>query len=116
MASSGSDAAARTARLVAAKWTLLIISHLARGPMRFHELQRGLPGISPKTLSDRLHQLDALGIVSRRVYPEVPPRVEYNLTEKGRALLPLLNSLQQYGQRWLTLPQVGERDNPPGRD
>lgn len=101
MASSGNDAAARTARLVAAKWTLLIISNLAKGPMRFHELQRNLRGISPKTLSDRLHQLDALGIVSRRVYAEVPPRVEYSLTEKGRALLPLVNSLQQYGQQWL---------------
>jgi len=106
MTASGSDAAhseaaARTARLVAAKWTLLIIGHLARGPLRFHELQRNLPGISPKTLSDRLHQLDSLGIVSRRVYAEVPPRVVYSLTEKGRALLPLVNSLEQYGQQWL---------------
>ncbi|MDI6823006.1 MAG: helix-turn-helix domain-containing protein [Bacillota bacterium] len=106
MTPSGSDpaqseAAARTARLVAAKWTLLIIGHLARGPLRFHELQRNLPGISPKTLSDRLHQLDSLGIVSRHVYAEVPPRVEYSLTEKGRALLPLVNSLEQYGQQWL---------------
>ncbi|MDI6894450.1 MAG: helix-turn-helix domain-containing protein [Bacillota bacterium] len=99
--SAQSDAAARTARLVAAKWTLLIISHLARGPMRFHELQRNLSGISPKTLSDRLHQLDGLGIISRHVYAEVPPRVEYRLTEKGRALLPLVNFLGQYGQRWL---------------
>ncbi|HHY94477.1 MAG TPA: helix-turn-helix transcriptional regulator, partial [Firmicutes bacterium] len=93
---------ALTARLVAAKWTLLVLSHLAAAPKRFHELQRLLPGISPKTLSDRLHQLATLGIVSRHVYAEVPPRVEYALTDKGKALLPLVDSLSQYGEQWLS--------------
>src|SRR6478752_4436827 len=77
---------ARTARIVSGKWTLLIIRDLTTGTQRFSELERSLEGISPKTLSERLSTLERMGIVSRQTYAEVPPRVEYSLTEKGQAM------------------------------
>jgi DNA-binding HxlR family transcriptional regulator len=92
---------ARTARIIGSKWTLLIIRDLATGPRRFGELQRGLPGISPRTLSDRLRSLEAWGLVRRQTFAEVPPRVEYSLTDKGAALLSLVNLMRDYGTQWL---------------
>ena len=73
-----------TAEIISGKWTLLVIRDLAAGCSRFCELERSLEGISPRTLSLRLRALEAEGIVERRTYPEVPPRVEYTLTAKGR--------------------------------
>jgi DNA-binding HxlR family transcriptional regulator len=90
-----------TADLVCAKWTILVIRDLAEGCSRFCELERSLQGISPRTLSLRLRALEEARIVERRTYPEVPPRVEYELTEKGRALLPLIDDMRQYGREWL---------------
>jgi DNA-binding HxlR family transcriptional regulator len=90
-----------TADLVCAKWTILVIRDLAGGCSRFCELERSLAGISPRTLSLRLRALEEEGIVERRTYPEVPPRVEYELTDKGRALLPLIDDMRQYGREWL---------------
>ncbi len=90
-----------TAALVAGKWTILIIRDLAEGRSRFCELERSLEGISPRTLSLRLHALEEEGIVRRQTYPEVPPRVEYTLTEKGRALAPLIEDMRAYGRNWL---------------
>jgi DNA-binding HxlR family transcriptional regulator len=90
-----------TADLVCAKWTLLVIRDLAEGRSRFCELERSLSGISPRTLSLRLRALEEEGVVDRRTYPEVPPRVEYELTEKGRALLPLIEDMRRYGREWL---------------
>ncbi len=90
-----------TAELVCAKWTILVIRDLAEGRSRFCELERSLEGISPRTLSLRLRALEEEGIVERRTYPEVPPRVEYELTEKGRALLPLIEDMRRYGREWL---------------
>ena len=90
-----------TADLVCAKWTILVIRDLAGGCSRFCELERSLAGISPRTLSLRLRALEEEGIVDRRTYPEVPPRVEYALTEKGRALVPLIEDMRAYGRRWL---------------
>ena len=78
-----------------------MIRDLADGRQRFCELERSLEGISPRTLSLRLRALEEHGIVERRTYPEVPPRVEYGLTEKGRALVPLIEDMRTYGQRWL---------------
>jgi DNA-binding HxlR family transcriptional regulator len=92
----------RTAEVVCGKWTLLIIRDLAEGRSRFCELERSLAGISPRTLSLRLRALEEEGIVKRRTYPEVPPRVEYALTEKGRALIPLVEDMRTYGRRWLS--------------
>ena len=77
-----------TADIVCGKWTILVIRDLADGRTRFCELERSLAGISPRTLSLRLRALEEEGIVERHTFPEVPPRVEYSLTEKGRALLP----------------------------
>ena len=77
----------RTAEIVCGKWTLLVIRDLAEGRSRFCELERSLAGISPRTLSLRLRALEEEGIVERQTFPEVPPRVEYVLTAKGRALV-----------------------------
>jgi DNA-binding HxlR family transcriptional regulator len=98
----------RTAEIVCAKWTMLVIRDLAEGRTRFCELERSLAGISPRTLSLRLRALEEGGIVERQTYPEVPPRVEYALTVKGRALLPIIEDMRTYGSQWLavdTAPQ-----------
>jgi DNA-binding HxlR family transcriptional regulator len=92
---------ARTAEIVSGKWTLLIIRDLATGTKRFSELERSLHGISPKTLSERLSTLEAEGILSRQMYAEVPPKVEYTLTAKGRALESVIESMREFGKRWL---------------
>jgi DNA-binding HxlR family transcriptional regulator len=91
----------RTAEVVCGKWTLLVIRDLAGGSSRFCELERSLEGISPRTLSLRLRALEEEGVVERHTFPEVPPRVEYALTEKGRALVPLIEDMRRYGKRWL---------------
>jgi len=91
----------RTAEIVCGKWTLLVIRDLADGRSRFCELERSLAGISPRTLSLRLRALEEEGIVERQTFPEVPPRVEYILTDKGRALVPLIESMRAYGREWL---------------
>lgn len=91
----------KTAEIVCAKWTLLLIRDLSEGCSRFCELERSLQGISPRTLSLRLRALEEEGIVERDTYPEVPPRVEYVLTEKGLALLPIIDDMREYGDRWL---------------
>ncbi len=98
---------ARTARIVSGKWTLLIIRDLTTGTKRFSELERSLDGISPKTLSERLTALECAGVLSRRTYAEVPPKVEYSLTEKGQALASLIDAMREYGNRWL-----GDCDDP----
>jgi DNA-binding HxlR family transcriptional regulator len=90
-----------TAEVVCGKWTLLLIRDLAYGSSRFCELERSLEGISPRTLSLRLRALEEEGIVERHTYPEVPPRVEYALTQKGEALVPLIDDMRKYGTRWL---------------
>ena len=91
----------RTAEIVCGKWTLLVIRDLAEGRSRFCELERSLQGISPRTLSLRLRALEEEGIVERQTFPEVPPRVEYALTDKGRALVPLIEDMRAYGLQWL---------------
>ena len=90
-----------TAEVICSKWTVLIIRDLGEGRSRFCELERSLAGISPRTLSLRLRALEEEGIVERRTYPEVPPRVEYALTEKGRALEPVIEDMRRYGREWL---------------
>jgi DNA-binding HxlR family transcriptional regulator len=86
---------------VCGKWTLLVIRDLAEGRSRFCELERSLQGISPRTLSLRLRALEEEGVVERQTFPEVPPRVEYALTDKGRALVPLIEDMRAYGLQWL---------------
>jgi DNA-binding HxlR family transcriptional regulator len=90
-----------TARIVSGKWTLLVLRDLAAGTCRFGELERSLTGISPRTLSQRLRTLEEEGVIERRQYAEMPPRVDYRLTPKGRALVPLIVAMRAYGDRWL---------------
>ena len=78
-----------------------MIRDLADGRSRFCELERSLAGISPRTLSLRLRALEEEGVVARQTFPEVPPRVEYALTEKGQALIPIIESMRAYGTEWL---------------
>jgi DNA-binding HxlR family transcriptional regulator len=92
---------ARTAKIISGKWTLLIIRDLASGVKRFNQLERSLQGISPKTLSERLRSLEEEGIILRQTFAEVPPRVEYSLTEKGHDLVDVVTCMRCYGNRWL---------------
>jgi DNA-binding HxlR family transcriptional regulator len=94
------------AEILSGKWTILLIRDLADGRTRFSELERSLEGISPRTLSLRLRALEEHGIVERKTFPEVPPRVEYSLTEKGRALVPIIDDMRTYGREWLDAPAV----------
>jgi DNA-binding HxlR family transcriptional regulator len=91
---------AAAAALLGDTWTLLLVRDLAGGPRRFGQLQAST-GISPRVLTDRLHALVERGVMTRRMYPEIPPRVEYALTEKGRDILPIIDALRTYGERWL---------------
>jgi DNA-binding HxlR family transcriptional regulator len=91
---------ARAARLFGDHWTLLLIRDLASGCRRFQQLQLST-GISPGVLSSRLRMLEAADLITRKQYPEIPPRVEYSLTEKGRAAVPLIDQLRIYGEVWL---------------
>ena len=92
---------ARTAEIISGKWTLLIIRDLVSGVKRFNQLERSLHGISPKTLSERLRSLEEEGIIIRQTFAEVPPRVEYSLTEKGYDLVGVIESMRGFGKRWL---------------
>ncbi len=91
---------ARAAKLFGDHWTLLLIRDLASGCRRFQQLQVST-GISPGVLSSRLRMLEGAGLITRKQYPEIPPRVEYSLTEKGRAAVPLIDQLRLYGEVWL---------------
>ncbi len=82
------------------KWTLLIVRDLASGPRRFVELQRVLPGISTEQLRSRLNRMVADGMLTRKRYREVPPRVDYELTERARELMPVLGALARWGYEW----------------
>ena len=95
------DAVAATADIVGAKWTALLIYDLAKGTRRFRELEHSCVGISSRTLADRLRALESAGVVRRRSYPESPPRVEYELTDKGRDLLPIIEAMTAFGRSWL---------------
>ena len=90
----------RALDLVGDKWTLLIVRDLAAGPRRFVELQRVLPGISTEQLRSRLNRMVADGMLTRQRYREVPPRVDYELTERARELMPILGELARWGYAW----------------
>ncbi len=90
-----------TADIIGGKWTAILVHDLSEGPRRFSDLERALPGISPRTLSERLRALEEEGVVSRQSFAESPPRVEYRLTEKGAALLPIIEAMRRFGHDWL---------------
>lgn len=90
--------------ILGGKWSILILRELFQGERRTSQLLAALPGISTKTLTQRLRNLEQHGLLERRVYAEVPPRVDYRLTERGRELQPVLGALHEVGQQWLDQP------------
>lgn len=88
---------ATTVSLIGSKWKLLIIRNLLVRPWRFNELQKNLEGISQKVLTDSLRSMESDGIITRTVYPEVPPRVEYALSELGESMRPIIKSMEEWG-------------------
>jgi DNA-binding HxlR family transcriptional regulator len=91
---------ATTVALIGSKWKLLIIRNLLQRPWRFNELKKNLEGISQKVLTDSLRAMEDDGLVIRTVYPEVPPRVEYSLSELGQSLKPILDDMVKWGTRY----------------
>ncbi|HET8606353.1 MAG TPA: helix-turn-helix domain-containing protein [Gaiellaceae bacterium] len=89
------------AEIIGSKWTALLVHDMSEGPRRFSELRHACPGISPRTLSERLKELEADEMVDRRSFAETPPRVEYSLTDKGKALLPIIEEMRSFGRAWL---------------
>ena len=89
--------------IIGKRWTGLIIRVLLTGPKRFKELVQIIPNVSGKVLTERLKELESSGIISRKVYPEMPVRVEYFLTEKGLELLPVLDELQTWAEKWVSI-------------
>lgn len=96
---------ATTVSMIGSKWKLLIIWNLILRPWRFNELQKALAGISQKVLTDNLRQMEADGIITRTVYPEVPPRVEYALSTLGESLNPIIADMKQWGRRYKELAE-----------
>ena len=92
-----SCAVAACAEIIGAKWTAILVHDLSEGPRRFTELEHSCRGISPRTLAERLRTLEHDGYVVRRSYAESPPRVEYELTGKGEALLPIIDEMRRFG-------------------
>ena len=91
---------ATTVQLIGNKWKLLILRNLLARPWRFNELRKSLDGISQKVLTESLRSMESDGIVIRTVYAEVPPRVEYSLSELGETLRPILDAMQAWGQEY----------------
>ncbi len=88
---------ATTAQLIGSKWKLLIMRNLLVRPWRFNELRKDLAGISQKVLTDSLRSMEEDGIITRTVYPEVPPRVEYALSELGESMRPIMDAMEHWG-------------------
>ncbi len=90
----------RTVDIVGGRWTTLIVNELLSGTKRYGQLRAALTGVSPKTLTDKLRELEDHGVVTRTVHASVPPKVEYTLTEKGQALEAVIGAMRVWGQRW----------------
>lgn len=91
---------ATTVQLIGSKWNLLILRNLMDRPWRFNELKKSLEGVSQKVLTDSLRSLENDGIITRTVYPEVPPRVEYALSDIGESMRPILTSMKEWGENY----------------
>ena len=89
-----------TVQLIGSKWKLLILRNLRMRPWRFNELRRDLEGVSQKVLTDSLRAMEDDGIITRTVYPEVPPRVEYALSPLGKSMEPILDAMEQWGSAY----------------
>lgn len=93
---------ANAARLLGDRWTLVILRDLSEGSRRFSQLEEASGGISPRTLADRLRQMESQGLITRESFREIPPRVQYSLTPKGTATLPVIEALRTFGDNWLS--------------
>lgn len=93
---------ANAARILGDRWTLVILRDLADRPLRFSEIEDRSGGISPRTLADRLKGMESSGLITRESFREIPPRVQYTLTPKGEATLPVIEALRGFGETWLT--------------
>ena len=91
---------ATTVQLIGSKWKLLIMRNLLVRPWRVNELRKDLEGISQKVLTDSLRSMEKDGIITRTVYPEVPPKVEYALSELGQSLRPVIKAMEQWGNNY----------------
>ena len=96
---------ATTVQLIGSKWKLLILRNLLVRPWRFNELRKGLDGISQKVLTDSLRSMEEDGIITRTVYPEVPPRVEYALSELGESMRPIIKAMESFGINYKKRPE-----------
>ena|SRR5438034_6066853 len=92
-------------QLLGKRWTGLLLDALMEGPRRFCELTTTVEGLSDRVLSDRLRELEVEGVVERIVYPQIPVRVEYKLTEKGLALKPVVEAIHKWAEKWVMLPE-----------
>src|SRR5438874_13063112 len=97
-------------QLLGKRWTGLLLDALMEGPRRFCELTSTVEGLSDRVLSDRLRELEVEGIVERIVYPQIPVRVEYRLTEKGRDLKSVVQSIHTWAEKWISLPETATAD------
>ena len=88
-------------KVLTGKWALLIMCHLSNGPVRFNELQRRLPSLTQATLSKQLRSLEEYGMITRTEYPQIPPKVEYDLSEIGHKFKPVLDSLEVWGNDYI---------------
>lgn len=88
---------ATTVQLIGSKWKLLILRNLLQRPWRFNELKKSLEGISQKVLTNSLRSMESDGIITRTVYPEVPPRVEYALSDLGQSMRPIIKAMEEWG-------------------
>jgi DNA-binding HxlR family transcriptional regulator len=102
----------RAIRLIGDMWTLLIVYNLLNGTKRFGELLDAMGNVSPKTLSQRLKMLEEIGFVERLAYAEIPPRVEYRLTEKGLALVDIMKAIGQFAEQYLTDSELPTSTSP----
>jgi len=91
------------------KWKLLIIRELLTGPKRFSQIQRAIPGITQKMLTKQLRELERDGLINRKVYPQVPPKVEYSLTDLGESLREVLDAMHRWGERYLLTLRSGSQ-------
>jgi len=92
-------------QLLGKRWTGLLLDSLMQGPRRFCELTAAVEGLSDRVLSDRLRELELEGIIERIVYPQIPVRVEYRLTDKGRDLKPVVEAIHAWAEHWIPLPE-----------
>ena len=101
---------ATTVSVIGSKWKLLILRNLRARPWRFNELQKDLEGISQKVLTENLRQMEADGIVTRTVYPEIPPHVEYALSPLGESMRPILDTMEAWGARYKEQAAEGDKN------